>query len=292
MRRISKVVIAFTILAGILMVAFAFLLSPTAEKGETETATVSLGAYRYETVGYGRHGREINALIFQASDGEEYEVAMFYKDEAKTLSGHTITIRYLENQGHFDGICMIVEMTEGENIHYTLEDWNRSQRTAVWVALLFWGVCAFSAFLYVMSDVCGIFGRAKRHRRYARQKNARKEQLAELQNRPRNFPNTTWQTEDGTLTLTVAADGIVTGSIRIQTGDGVKTLPISFDDTAYTTVRIAEIKAGKKCAPYVEIWEADYGSPHEFTAKPVKTTYFKKGKTITVRRADGRDAAS
>lgn len=33
--------------------------------------------------------------------------------------------------------------------------------------------------------------------------------------------------------------------------------------------------------------EADYDSPVEFTAKPKKTTYFKKGRTLTVRRIDG-----
>ena len=129
--------------------------------------------------------------------------------------------------------------------------------------------------------------RANRHRRHSRQKAARAEQLAELQNRPRNFSNTTWQTEDGKLTVTVDEQGRATGVIRVPEGDGTRSIPVIFDDTAHTTIRMAPLEAGERVGPYIEIWEADYDAPDRFTAKPVKTTYFKKGKTLTVRRKDG-----
>ncbi len=289
MSRISKVIIAFTLLAGILMVAFALIINPTAEEEELETTTVTLGTCRDAFVGYGRRGRRITTVIFKASDGEEYNVAGFYKDEAKELSGHTVSIRYLENGSSFDGVHMIVELSEGDMTHYTLEDWNKSQRSFVWVALMVWGVFAFIALLYVLGDVFGIFSRANRHRRRARQKEARAERLAELKNRPRNFPNTTWETEDGKLTVTVDEEGRAAGIIRVPEGDATRSIPVIFDDTAHTTIRMAPYESGKRAGKYIEIWEADYDAPDGFTAKPLKTTYFKKGKTVTVRRVDRLD---
>ncbi len=289
MKRITKVILAFTVLAGILMVAFALLIFPTVEEEETETDILTLVSYRNAFVGYGRHSRKITAVIFKASDGEEYAVAQFYKDEAKELSGHTVTIRYMENGSSFDGVHMIVELSEGDMTHYTLEEWNKSQRSFVWVALMVWGLFAFIALLYVLGDVFGIFARANRYRRNARKKDARREQLAELRNRPRNFPNTVWQTPDERLTLTVDGDGRITGVIRIPDGDSVRSVPVIFDDTAHTTVRMALSEAGERVGQYIEIWEADYDRPDQFTAKPLKTVYFKKGKTVTVRRTDGAD---
>ena len=46
------------------------------------------------------------------------------------------------------------------------------------------------------------------------------------------------------------------------------------------------LEAGERVGSYIEIWKADYDAPDRFTAKPVKTAYFKKGKTLTVRRKD------
>ena len=287
MRRTTKVIIAFTLLAGILMVAFALIISPTAEEEELETATVTLGTYRNAFVGYGRHGRKITTVIFQASDGEEYTVLGSYKDEAKELSGHTVTIRYLENGSTFDRVHMIVEMTEGETTHYTLAEWNKSQRTAVWLALMLWGLFALVVLLYVLTDMLGIFSRANRHRRHARKKAVHARKLKNLVNRPRNFPNTTWETEDGRLTVTVDGQGRATGVIRAPEGEGVRSIAVIFDDAPHTTIRMAPIESKKGATRHVEIWEADYDAPDRFTAKPVKTTYFKKGKTLTVRRRDG-----
>jgi hypothetical protein len=138
----------------------------------------------------------------------------------------------------------------------------------------------------VIEDLFSVSGRVKRYIRGTRKKNARSEQLAELQNRPRNFPNTTWQTEDGKLTFTVDEQGRVTGVIRVPEGDGTRSIPVIFDDTAHTTIRIAPLEAGERVGRYIEIWEGDYDYPDRFTAKPLKTTYFKKGKTITVRRVN------
>jgi hypothetical protein len=138
----------------------------------------------------------------------------------------------------------------------------------------------------VIEDLFSVSGRVKRYIRGTRKKNARAEQLAELQNRPRNFPNTTWQTEDGKLTFTVDEQGRATGVIRVPEGDGTRSIPVIFDDTAHTTIRIAPLEAGERVGRYIEIWEGDYDYPDRFTAKPLKTTYFKKGKTITVRRVN------
>ena len=290
MRRITKLLIAFTILGCALLMLLTAIYSPQAKESELKTATVTLGAYRYELVGSvpKRHGSaDIYDIIFTASDGQQYQIARFYKKEAEALSGHTVTVRYLENEGSWVGSHAVAELTEGETVHYTLEDWNRSQRRMMWIMPLLFVLPLLAVLCFVLEDVFGIFGRANRHRRRARQKAARSEQLAELQNRPRNFPNTTWQTEDGKLTFTVDEQGRATGVIRVPEGDGTRSIPVIFDDTAHTTIRIALCEAGERVGRYIEIWEADYDCPDRFTAKPLKTTYFKKGKTLTVRRKDG-----
>lgn len=288
MRRVTKLLIAFTLLALVLLLALSAIFFPQAKEDELKTTTVTLDTYRYEVVGHTptKHSKPIKAMIFRVSNGQQYQIAMFYKDEAETLSGHTVTIRYVEDGSSYVGAHMIVEMNEGEQVHYTLEEWNQFQRQRVWIMPLVIFALPLVTLCYVLEDLFGIFGRAKRRLRSARKRNARREQLTELQNRPRNFPNTLWQTEDGTLILTVAPDGGVTGTIRVNDGDTVKTVPILFDDTAHTTIRMAELRGGKKRAPYIEIWEADYDSPDEFTAKPQKTTYFRKEKTVTVHRTD------
>ena len=80
--------------------------------------------------------------------------------------------------------------------------------------------------------------------------------------------------------------GRATGVIRTPDGEGVRSIHVIFDDTAHTTIRMAPLEVGERVGSYIEIWEADYDAPDRFTAKPVKTTYFKKGKTLTVRRKD------
>lgn len=289
MRRTTKLLIAFTILGCALVMFLTAIYSPQAKEKDLKTATVTLGAYRYELVGSvpkHRGSADIYDIIFKASDGQQYQIARFYKEEAEALSGHTVTIRYLENEGTWVGSHAVAELTEGETVHYTLEDWNRSQRRMMWIVPLLFVLPLLAVLCFVLEDVFGIFGRANRHRRRARQKAARAEQLAELQNRPRNFPNTVWQTEDGKLTFTVDEHGRSTGVIRIPEGEGVRSIPVIFDDTAHTTIRMALCEAGERVGPYIEIWEADYDDPDRFTAKPVKTAYFKKGKTLTVRRKD------
>lgn len=289
MRRSTKFFIVITVLIAAFLLYLTPIFIPQAKEEELKTATVTLGAYRYEVVGhtFQKHGRDIKAMIFHASDGQEYQVAMFYKDEAEALTGHTVTIRYVEDGGSYLGTHMIAEMTEGDETHYTLAEWNQFQRRRMWlIPLLLWAPILLTLVL-VIEDLFSVSGRVKRYIRGTRKRNARAEQLAELQNRPRNFPNTTWQTEDGKLTVTVDEQGRATGVIRIPEGEGVRSVPVIFDDTAHTTIRIALCEAGERVGPYIEIWEADYDEPDRFTAKPVKTTYFKKGKTLTVRRKDG-----
>ena len=141
--------------------------------------------------------------------------------------------------------------------------------------------------VYVICEACGLASRANRRRRHIRKKEAHAEQLAELSNRPRNFPDSVWQSTDGRLTLTVDADGHITGVIRVQDGGSAGSVPVIADDTAHTTLRMALCKDGERAGRFVEIWETDYDDPDYFTAKPLKTEYFKKGKTLTVRRMDG-----
>ncbi len=290
MRRSTKLLIAFTILGFALVMLLTAIYSPQAKEEDLKTATVTLGTYRYELVGTvpKRHGSaDIYDIIFKASDGQQYQIARFYKKEAEALSGHTVTIRYLENEGTWVGSHAVAELTEGEMVHYTLEEWNRTRRNKVWIMPLLFFPLLLAVLCSVLEDVFGIFGRANRHRRHSRQKAARAEQLAKIQNRPRNFPNTTWQTEDGKLTVTVDEQGRATGVIRVQEGEGVRSIAVIFDDAPHTTIRMAPIESKKGATRHVEIWEADYDAPDRFTAKPVKTTYFKKGKTLTVRRRDG-----
>ena len=86
------------------------------------------------------------------------------------------------------------------------------------------------------------------------------------------------------VTITVDADGHITGVIRVQDGGSARSVPVIFDDTAHTTIRIAPLEAGERVGRYIEIWEGDYDDPDYFTAKPLKTAYFKKGKTIRIER--------
>jgi hypothetical protein len=286
-RRITKLFIVITVLIAAFLLCLTPIFIPQAKEEELKTATVTLGTYRYEVVGFKprrRGSSDIKVMIFQASDGQQYQIAMFYKDEAEALTGHTVTIRYVEDGGSYLGTHMIAEMTEGDETHYTLAEWNQFQRRRAWlIPLLLWSPILLTLVL-VIEDLFSVSGRVKRYIRGTRKKNARAEQLAKLQNRPRNIPNTTWQTEDGKLTFTVDEQGRATGVIRVPEGDGTRSIPVIFDDTAHTTIRIAPLEAGERVGPYVEIWEGDYDYPDRFTAKPLKTTYFKKGKTIRIER--------
>ena len=291
MKRSTKLAIAFTILAYLLIMFLTAVYAPQAKESDLKTTTVTLGAYRYEVVGSvpKRHGStDIYDIIFTASDGQQYQIARFYKKEAEALTGHTVTIRYLENEGSWVGSHAVVELTEGDITHYTLEKWNDSRRNN---ALIFPLVFLYPVILfgpvYVICEVCGLASRANRRRRHLRKKEAHAEQLAELSNRPRNFPDSVWQSTDGRLTITVDADGHITGVIRVQDGGSAGSVPVIADDTAHTTLRMALCKDGERAGRFVEIWETDYDDPDYFTAKPLKTEYFKKGKTLTVRRMDG-----
>jgi hypothetical protein len=288
-RRITKLFIIITVLIAAFLLYLTPIFIPQAKEEELKTATLTLGTYRYEVVGFvpTKRGKNVKAMIFQASDGREYQVAIFYKDEAEALSGHTVTVRYVEDGGSYLGTHMIVDMAEGEQTHYTLEEWNAFQRQRMWlIPLLIWAL-PLVTLCYVIEDLFSVSGRIRRALRRTRRKNARAKQLDNLPNRPRNFPNTVWQTEDGRLTVNVDEQGRTAGVIRVPEGEGVRSIPVIFDDTAHTTVRIALCEEGERVGRYIEIWEADYDDPDRFTAKPVKTAYFKKGKTLTVRRKDG-----
>lgn len=289
MRRSTKLLIAGTLLVSVILGIIGFVGFPQAKESELKTATVTLGDFRFEVVGSTptRYHSRIKVMIFTASDGEQYQIAMFYKDKAEELTGHTVTFRYIEDGGDWSDTHMIVELTEGDTTHYTLERWNQSQRSRAWSLLLLMNVFPFVPLAFVIEDLIGIFGRAKRHRRYARKKDAHTEQLDNLKNRPHNFPNTVWQTPDGRLTLAVDSEGRITGIIRAFDGDTVKSVTVAVDDTAHTTIRMALYEAGMRVGTYIEIWEVDYDHPDRFIAKPKKTTYFKKGKTVTVRCVDG-----
>lgn len=276
-----------TLLVGVIVAAALWLILPTWEAKELDHTTVTLHTCRYETVGFiprGHGNGDVKALIYTASDGEEYQIAMFHKKEGKELEGQTVRIGYKENGSSYDGAHMIVELTVGEDTAYTLTDWNDFQRNRRAIIFWLWLGITVLANLPLIIDILSYFGIVKRRRRYRRNRKAHEAKLQNLQNRPRNFPDSVWRTEDGKMILTVNRDGTVTGEVRIAEGEGDRTVPISFDDTAHTTIRIAETTAGKKAAPYAEVWEADYHSPHAFTAKPRKTTYFKKGKTVTLHR--------
>ena len=291
MRRSTILLVVFTLLAAVILWVIGFVGYPRAKESELKTATVTLGDFRYEQVASlpKRHGSiKIKAMIFTASDGGQYQVAAFYDNEAEALSGHTVTVRYIEEGGDWVDTHMIVELTEGDNTHYTLERWNESQRSRAWSMLLWLNIFPLVPLAFVIEDLFGIFGRAKRYRRYVRKKNAHAEQLAELSNRPRNFPDSVWQSADKRLTLTVDAEGHVTGRIGVldRDGDVLSSVSVTVDDTAHTTLRMALCRDGERVGKFVEIWEADYDDPDCFTAKPLKTTYFKKGKTLTVRRKD------
>ena len=288
MKRTTKLAIAFTILAYLLILCLTAIYEPKVKESDLTTTTVTLISYRYEVVGSvpKRSGSvDIHDIIFTASDGELYQIARFYKKEAESLVGHTVTLRYVEGAGSWGDSHAVAELTEGDTVHYTLDKWNDSRRNN---ALIFPLVFLYPVILfgpvYVICEVCGLASRAARRRRHIRKKEAHAEQLAELSNRPRNFPNTTWQTEDGKLTFTVDEQGRATGVIRVPEGDGTRSIPVIFDDTAHTTIRIAPLEAGERVGRYIEIWEGDYDDPDRFTAKPLKTTYFKKGKTIRIER--------
>ena len=288
MKRTTKLAIALTVLAYLLIMFLTAIYQPKVKESDLTTATVTLISYRYEVVGFvpRRHGSgDIHDIIFTASDGELYQIARFYKKEAESLVGHTVTLRYVEGAGSWGDSHAVAELTEGDITHYTLEKWNdfRRNKALLLPLVILWPVALVGP-VYVICEVCSLSSRAARRRRHLRKKEAHAEQLAELSNRPRNFPNTTWQTEDGKLTFTVDEQGRATGVIRVPEGDGTRSIPVIFDDTAHTTIRIAPLEAGERVGCYIEIWEGDYDDPDRFTAKPLKTTYFKKGKTIRIER--------
>ena len=176
MKRSTKLAIAFTILAYLLIMFLTAVYAPQAKESELKTTTVTLGAYRYELVGSvpKRHGStDIYDIIFTASDGQQYQIARFYKKEAEALTGHTVTIRYLENEGSWVGSHAVAELTEGDITHYTLEKWNDSRRNK---ALIFPLVFLYPVILcgpvYVICEVCGLASRANRRRRHIRKKEA------------------------------------------------------------------------------------------------------------------------
>ena len=288
MKRTTKLAIAFTVLAYLLILCLTAIYEPMVKESDLTTTTVTLISYRYELVGSvpKRHGSvDIHDIIFTASDGELYQIARFYKKEAESLVGHTVTLRYVEGAGSWGDSHAVAELTEGDTVHYTLDKWNDSRRNkALLLPLVFLWPVALVGPVYLIIEVCSLSSRAARRRRHLRKKEAHAEQLAELSNRPRNFPNTTWQTEDGKLTFTVDEQGRSTGVIRVQDGGSARSVPVIADDTAHTTLRMALCKDGERVGKFVEIWETDYDDPDYFTAKPLKTTYFKKGKTIRIER--------
>ena len=85
MRRTTKLLIAFTVLGCALLMLLTAIYSPQAKESELKTTTVTLGAYRYELVGSvpkHRGSADIYDIIFKASDGQQYQIARFYKEEA------------------------------------------------------------------------------------------------------------------------------------------------------------------------------------------------------------------
>ena len=288
MKRTTKLAIAFTVLAYLLILCLTAIYEPKVKESDLTTTTVTLISYRYELVGSvpkHRGSADIHDIIFTASDGELYQIARFYKKEAESLVGHTVTLRYVEGAGSWGDSHAVAELTEGDTVHYTLDKWNDSRRNNVLIfPLVFLYPVILCGPVYVIYEVCGLASRAARRRRHLRKKEAHAEQLAELSNRPRNFPDSVWQSTDGRLTITVDADGHITGVIRVQDGGSAGSVPVIADDTAHTTLRMALCKDGERVGRFVEIWETDYDDPDRFTAKPLKTTYFKKGKTIRIER--------
>ena len=288
MKRTTKLAIALTVLAYLLILCLTAIYQPMVKESDLKTTTVTLVSYRYEVVGSvpKRHGSaDIHDIIFTASDGELYQIARFYKKEAESLVGHTVTLRYVEGAGSWGDSHAVAELTEGDTVHYTLEKWNDSRRNnALIFPLVFLYPVIWCGPVYVIYEVCGLASRAARRRRHLRKKEAHAEQLAELSNRPRNFPCTTWQSTDERLTLTVDADGHITGIIRVPDGDTAKSVPVTVDDAAHTTLRMALCEGGERVGRFIEIWEADYDAPDHFTAKPIKTVYFKRNKTIRIER--------
>ena len=288
MKRTTKLAIAFTVLAYLLILCLTAIYQPPVKESDLKTTTVTLVSYRYEVVGSvpKRHGSaDIHDIIFTASDGELYQIARFYKKESESLVGHTVTLRYVEGEGSWGNSHAVAELTEGDTVHYTLEEWNSFRRNkALLLPLVFLWPVALVGPVYLIIEVCSLSSRTARRRRHLRKKEAHAEQLAELSNRPRNFPCTTWQSTDGRLTLTVDADGHITGIIRIPDGDTAKSVPVTVDDAAHTTLRMALCEGGERVGRFIEIWEADYDAPDHFTAKPIKTVYFKRNKTIRIER--------
>ena len=288
MKRTTKLAIAFTVLAYLLILCLTAIYQPMVKESDLTTTTVTLISYRYEVVGSvpkHRGSADIKDIIFTASDGELYQLARFYKKESESLVGHTVTLRYVEGEGSWGNSHAVAELTEGDTVHYTLEEWNSFRRNkALLLPLVFLWPVALVGPMYLIIEVCSLSSRAARRRRHIRKKEAHAEQLAELSNRPRNFPCTTWQSTDGRLTLTVDADGHITGIIRIPDGDTAKSVPVTVDDAAHTTLRMALCEGGERVGGFVEIWETDYDAPDCFTAKPIKTVYFKRNKTIRIER--------
>ena len=288
MKRTTKLAIAFTVLAYLLILCLTAIYQPPVKEADLKTTTVTLVSYRYEVVGFvpNRRGSDdIKDIIFTASDGELYQLARFYKKESESLVGHAVTLRYVEGEGSWGNSHAVAELTEGDTVHYTLEEWNSFRRNkALLLPLVFLWPVALVGPVYLIIEVCSLSSRTARRRRHLRKKEAHAEQLDELSNRPRNFPCTTWQSTDERLTLTVDADGHITGIIRIPDGDTAKSVPVTVDDAAHTTLRMALCKDGERVGRFIEIWEADYDAPDHFTAKPIKTVYFKRNKTIRIER--------
>lgn len=283
------------LLVGVVLAVCLYFLFPTHNEQDLEYTTVTLRSFRYETVGAvpKRYGSsDIKALIYTASDGEEYQIIMPYKKEAEEWKGQTVELGFVRDGSSYVGAHMAVELSRDGIPQYTLENWNSFQENRRAVLFWVWFGVSILFFIPTILEILECFGIIRRRRRHRKNRAAHLAQIQNLENRPRNFPQTVWRTEDGSLTLTVSSDGVVTGTIRHRKGESVTSIPVLFDDTAHTTIRMAEIKGGKPKTPYVEIWEADYHSPDEFDAKPQKTTYFKKGKTVTLRRTDGERSES
>lgn len=290
---LEKVILRFIVflLIGAALATCLYFIFPIHDTEDLEYTTVTLRSFRYESVGFipKKHGSgDIKALIYTASDGEEYQIIMPYKKEAEEWKGQTVELGFVREGSSYVGAHMAVELAIEGIPQYTLKDWNSFQENRR--AVLFWVWFGVSVLFFMIPSALELlecFGIIRRRRRHRKNRAARLAQIQHLENRPHNFPDTVWATEDGSLTLTVSSEGVVTGTICHRKGEAVTSVPVLFDDAAHTTIRMAEIRGGKPKTPYIEIWEAEYHSPDEFDAKPQKTTYFKKGKTVTLHRTDG-----
>lgn len=105
--------------------------------------------------------------------------------------------------------------------------------------------------------------------------------------KPHKFPNTTWETTDGTVRFAVGDDHRCIGTIAVDGNhrEVIFEYGMELNRSMYIMDYAEWVESGGQ-RNYLERWECYYESEKKFTAVVAESTYFEKGQKFTFCRVE------